>query len=101
MTNIERGTIKRIQATVTDSDGNNTDPDQDGGYQITITITNTADDTVEVNAVTMTRSAEGVFYYDWQTETSDTLGQYDIEVSAVVGGNTHLDRDRVNLIRVS
>ena len=49
----------------------------------------------------MTRTGTGIFYYDWETDTSDTLGQYDIEVSAELNGKTVLNRERVSLVRVA
>lgn len=102
MTDIERGTTERITANLKDNDGTYVDPDQSAGtYLITITITNTSDDTKEVDAVTMTRTGTGIFYYDWETDTSDTLGQYDIEVSAELNGKTVLNRERVSLVRVA
>ena len=101
MTEYERGHTARIKATVSDSDDTVTDPDQSGSYLITITITDVTTSTIKVSAVTMTRLSEGVFYYDWETAVTDTVGQYEIEISAELSSKTILNRDYIDLVEVS
>lgn len=101
-TEIERGTLKRITATVTDSSDSNTDVDASGGdYEIYVEVTDTGTDEVKLSSSRMTRQSEGVYYYDWQTSEADRLGQYTIEITATLGGDTYIDRSRVELVKVS
>jgi len=101
MREIERGNTERLQVTIRDRDGNLTDPDQSGGdYQITVTIEDSSE-TKDVDDVTMTRSSEGVFYYDWNPASDLTVGNYNVEVTATISSKTFINRDTISLVDVA
>jgi len=101
MTEYERGQTARIKVYLRDINDNLVDPDQDTDYKITITIRDVTTGTTKVDSVTMTRESQGVFYYDWETAVDDTIGQYSIEVIAMVNSKQVVNRDYIDLVEVS
>ncbi len=71
----DRGTSVRIEAEFRDADGDLLDP----GTYYKVTLTD-PDGTVQVSAQAMTKDSEGKYYYDWQSETTDPVGSYDVVI---------------------
>lgn len=78
------GDAIRIEAEIRDSDDNLMTPDS-----VKVTITNPAG-TAEVTETAMTPSSTGLYYYIWQSATSDPTGAYRVKVAAVYGSYTAL-----------
>lgn len=79
MITLERGNTRTIGATFTNSSGVATDPD---GKAATLTVY-FEDGTTYLSGKTMTRDSTGVYSYLLSTSSSDSLGKYIIEISAV------------------
>jgi len=84
------GDAIRIEAELRDSDDALIDPDTSTKITIVDPIS-----TVKVNAQDMTRESEGIYYYIWQSLTTDTLGVYRVKVVAVNGSYTALTNPRL------
>lgn len=101
VTQYEQGNTVRTTATLTDNNGDALDPDQSGEtYLIKITIENEITQTEEVSEATMTRSSEGVFYYDWETDSSTSLGEYKVYVEATVTDKASVQSDNIEIVEV-
>jgi len=76
----QRGESVPIWAEAKDADGALFDPDQ--GILLTVTDKN---DTVVVDAQTMTKSVTGVYYYKWTSESDSVIGWYKCTATAQDG----------------
>lgn len=74
-----------IEAEIRDSDDTLMTPDT----SIQITVTD-PDGTAKITSQNMTASSTGVYYYIWQSATTDTTGAYTVKVVAVDGYYTAL-----------
>jgi len=79
MFTIERGNTRQINVTFTNSEAVVTDPDSNAA---TITIY-FQDGTTYLTGTAMTRSSTGLYYYLLSTTSSNSIGVYTIEISAV------------------
>ena len=96
----KRGTNVLFEATFTDKDGLNFDPDTgtariyvkkpDGTYM-------TGYDPAVGNGAAMTKMSTGVYQKDVQFARTDPVGQYEIEVQGTVGTKTSLDSVKINV----
>lgn len=77
------GDAIRIEAEIRDSDGDLMTPDT----SVKVTITD-PDGTAKATNQDMTASSTGVYYYVWQSSSTDTLGAYNAKVVAIDGSYT-------------
>jgi len=75
---IERGNVKQIGATFKNSALVDTDPVSNLAY-VTIYY---KDGTTKLASTAMTKSATGIYYYNWTTLSTDSIGMYIIEIIA-------------------
>jgi hypothetical protein len=95
MISIERGDTKKIGVTFNNAALIATDPDSNNAY-ITIYY---KDGTIYLASTTMTRSGTGIYYYNWSTLSTNSIGIYIIEITATFSTtNTKVSRTPVYLV---
>lgn len=87
ITRYKQGNCIRIEATIKDADGDAFDPDS-----VAVSVSSNGTDYVDEAA--MTKSATGSYYYDWQTDTDDPAGIYDVEIKSVSGAKTAIAENK-------
>ena len=93
-TTYELGDTAKITVNVTDSVDTLVDPDS-----IVISIFKESDSSTVVDAVDMTKSTTGIYYYNWDT-TSQDLGQYKIKIKALFGSLPQVNTKFLELVEV-
>ena len=86
MARFARGTTIRINAEVTDVDNIYVTP-------TSIKVTVFIGTTIKVNALSMTQSATGKYFYQWQSATTDAAGKYEVTVTVVRNSYTSIEHD--------
>ena len=76
-----QGTTIRLAVETRDSDGDPFDP-----TSVVISVTKGA--TTHVDGESMSNSATGQYYYNWQTEADQEKGKYDVSVTSTYAGYT-------------
>jgi len=87
------GTTIRIEVEIKDVDGEYVDFDGSSGEDIEPVITISTGDVTEIIDEDMAKSTTGKYYYDWESTTDDTEGNYDIQITAVKNSKTSIARD--------
>lgn len=88
ITRYKRGTCIHISCSVYDIADALTDPN--GGVVVSVYDES---GTAVVEDAAMSTSGTGLYYYDWQTDTNDSLGMYRVEVKATSGAKVSIEED--------
>ena len=82
ITRYKRGNCIRLNVTIKDVDGALYDP------VTSVKVTLSSDGTDCLSAQAMTKLSKGIYYYDWQTDSEDVLGIYNMKVTSVDSSKT-------------
>jgi len=91
MITVERGSTKRIKATLYDEDSELVDADV-GTCKIAIWFQNK---TVVLAATAMTRASLGTYIYSWTPSSTIDIGIYSLEITATFGSQYHVNREQL------